>query len=46
LRIPVNQWDDDVKEFMSNIFLGFSQTFFSGVYATCIGHYVKYGGRG
>lgn len=25
-------------------FLGFSQTFFQGVYGTCIGHYMKYGG--
>ena len=33
------------KQFLSNIFKGFSQTLFQGVYATCIGHYVKYGGR-
>ena len=27
------------------ISLGISQTFFQGVYATCIGHYMKYGGK-
>ncbi len=34
-----------LKKFIWNIFSGFSQTLFQGVYATCIGHYVKYGGR-
>ena len=34
-----------VLDFMITVCLGFSQTFFQGVYGTCIGHYVKYGGR-
>ena len=29
----------------SRFVAGVSQTFFQGVYGTCIGHYVKYGGK-
>jgi hypothetical protein len=31
--------------FGKHIVLGFSATFFGTVYSTCIGHYIKYGGK-